>query len=120
MRKSWLSQYKQNKLIELFVARGCCTYGSRIGRCKQKILQPNYFHRLCLLIFQNCPMEMLDGEIEVDESYFGGQRKEKRGRGVAGKVTVFGFLTRNGRVYTVAVPNTTTTLLPALNRTIFA
>ena len=58
---------------------------------------------------------MFDGEIEVDESYFGGHRKGKRGRGTAGKVAVFGLLKRNGQVYTVAVPNTqTTTLLPII------
>ena len=47
---------------------------------------------------------MFDGEVEVDESYFGGQRKGKCGRGAAGKVAVFGLLKRNGKVYTVAVP----------------
>ena len=58
---------------------------------------------------------MLDGEVEVDESYFGGQRKGKRGRGASGKSIVFGLLKRNGRVYTVAVPNTqTVTLLPII------
>lgn len=31
---------------------------------------------------------------EVDESYFGGRRKGKRGRGAAGKVPVFGLLKR--------------------------
>jgi len=35
------------------------------------------------------------------ESYFGGRRKGKRGRGAAGKVAVFGILRRGGRVYTV-------------------
>jgi hypothetical protein len=29
--------------------------------------------------------QLLEGEIEVDESYFGGHRKGKRGRGAAGK-----------------------------------
>ncbi len=43
---------------------------------------------------------MFDGEVEADESYFGGQRKGKRGRGAAGKVAVFGLLKRNGKVYT--------------------
>ncbi|STZ14856.1 Transposase and inactivated derivatives [Moraxella caviae] len=58
---------------------------------------------------------MLDGEIEADESYFGGQRKGKRGRGAAGKIAVFGLLKRNGKVYTVAVPNTqSATLLPII------
>ena len=45
----------------------------------------------------------LAGEIEVDESYFGGVRKGKRGRGAGGKVPVFGLLKRGGRVYTVMI-----------------
>jgi hypothetical protein len=40
------------------------------------------------------------GEVEIDDSYFGGRRKGKRGRGAAGKVPVFGILKRGGRVYT--------------------
>ncbi|EGK08640.1 transposase [Kingella kingae ATCC 23330] len=75
-----------------------------------------YFHRLRLLIYQNSPhLEMFDGEVEADESYFDGQRKGKCGRGAAGKVAVFGLLKRNGKVYTVTVPNTkTATLLPII------
>ena len=71
---------------------------------------------------------MFDGEVEADESYFGGQHKGKRGRGAAGKVAVFGLLKRNGKksnaplwwdaiykVYTVTVPNTqTATLFPII------
>ena len=38
------------------------------------------------------------GEIEMDESYFGGRRKGKRGRGAAGKIPVFGILERGGKV----------------------
>lgn len=40
----------------------------------------------------------LRGEIEADESYFGGKRKGKRGRGAGGKTAVFGILERGGRV----------------------
>ncbi len=43
---------------------------------------------------------MFAGEIEVDESYFGGARKGKRGRGAAGKISAFGLLKRDGKVYT--------------------
>ena len=32
--------------------------------------------------------EIFNGDIEIDESYFGGVRKGKRGRGAAGKVVV--------------------------------
>lgn len=42
--------------------------------------------------------EFLSGEVEMDESYFGGRRKGNRGRGAAGKVPVFGILERNGIV----------------------
>jgi transposase len=47
------------------------------------------------------------GEIELDESYFGGRRKGKRGRGAAGKVPVFGILERNGTVRVEVVRNVT-------------
>lgn len=49
----------------------------------------------------------LKGEIELDEAYFGGRRKGRRGRGAAGKSIVFGLLERNGRVYTKVVESVT-------------
>jgi transposase len=52
--------------------------------------------------------EIFNGRIEIDESYFGGTRKGKRGRGAAGKVAVFGMLKRKGKVYTIIVPDTST------------
>jgi len=111
MRRSRLSQYKQNKLIELFVAGVTArTAAQLVGVNKNTAAY--YFHRLRLLIFHSSPyLEMFDGEVEADESYFGGHRKGKRGRGAAGKVAVFGLLKRNGKVYTVAVPNTQTATL---------
>lgn len=51
--------------------------------------------------------QLLGGEIEVDESYFGGKRKGKRGRGAAGKVPVLGILERNGVVRVDVVPDVT-------------
>ena len=47
--------------------------------------------------------DLLSGEIELDEAYFGGRRKGKRGRGAAGKVPVFGILKRNGKVKVTVV-----------------
>ena len=49
--------------------------------------------------------QLLEGEVELDESYFGGRRKGKRGRGAAGKVPVFGILKRNGLVFVELVKN---------------
>ena len=57
----------------------------------------------------------LDGEVEVDESYFGGVRKGKRGRGALGKVPVFGLLKRKGKVYTQIIPDAKkATLMPVI------
>ena len=42
----------------------------------------------------------MNGEVEVDESYFGPKRaRGKRGRGVGGKTIVFGLLKREGGVF---------------------
>ena len=50
--------------------------------------------------------DMVDGEIEVDESYFGAQRiRGKRGRGASGKTPVVGLLKRDGKVYTQVINN---------------
>ncbi len=51
------------------------------------------------------PSYRLPGEVEADESYFGGVRKGKRGQEAAGKIVVFDFLKRNGKVYTTKILN---------------
>lgn len=50
------------------------------------------------ILYNGQPDDLLDGEIELDEAYFGGRRKGKRGRGAANKTPVFGILERNGLV----------------------
>ena len=51
-------------------------------------------------------MEVISGEIEVDESYFGAKRvRGRRGRGAAGKTPVFGLLKRDGMVFVSIVKN---------------
>jgi transposase len=65
-----------------------------------------YFHRLREVIDRATEdATPFSGAIEVDESYFGGSRKGKRGRGAAGKVPVFGLLKRGGKLYAKAIPN---------------
>lgn len=61
-----------------------------------------HFQRLRQLIYDHSEhLELLEGEMEVDESYFGGRRKGKRGRGAAGKGPVLGLLKRNDKVFSV-------------------
>lgn len=47
--------------------------------------------------------EPFEGQVELDESCFGGRRKGRRGWGAAGKVVVFGILKRNGLVRVFAL-----------------
>ena len=79
-----------------------------------------YFHRLRQVIAHQLEQEAEDvfgGEIEVDESYFGGIRKGKRGRGAAGKIPVFGLLKRGGKVYTKIIPDASSaSLMPIIER----
>ena len=61
--------------------------------------------------------EIFDGAVELDESYFGGVRKGRRGRGATGKVVVFGILKRGGKVFTKVVNDTkAVTLMPLIVR----
>lgn len=56
------------------------------------------------------------GQVEVDESYFGGVRKGKRGRGAAGKAVVFGLLKRAGKVHTTMPANIKSSTLVGIIR----
>jgi len=51
--------------------------------------------------------KVLRGEIECDESYFGGHRKYLRGRAKSNKVIVLGLLERKGKIHTTVVENVT-------------
>lgn len=105
MRNSRISWHKQQRLIELFVAGATArTAAALVG--VNKATARYYFHRVRQLIeTQGEPAGWLAGEIEIDESYFGGKRKGKRGRGAAGKVPGLGLLKRDGKVYAVVIPN---------------
>ena len=115
MRKSRLSKQKQDRLIEHFVS-------GTTARCAADLIGVNrntsayYFHRLRLIIaVATEDQELLSGEVEVDESYFGGRRKGKRGRGAAGKIPVFGILKRKNKVFTKMIPNAQSkTLMPIM------
>ena len=113
-RKSRLSAKKQNDLITHFVAGTTARATSEIIGVN-KNTATSYFMRLRRLIATKLPSYKLSGEVEMDESYFGGKRKGKRGRGAAGKVAVFGLLKRGGRVYTAIIPDSkSSTLMPII------
>ena len=87
MRKSRIRQSKQDRLIEHFIAGTAArTAASLVGVHRNSAAF--YFHRLREVIAYELEAEseaMFGGEIEVDESYFGGRQKGKRRRGAAGE-----------------------------------
>jgi transposase len=105
-RRSRLRPSIQQELLRHFVAGVSARTAAELTGVNRNTAML-FFHKLREIIFERLAEEdpFLDGEIEVDESYFGGARKGKRGRGAAGKVPVFGLLKRGGRVHTVMIPD---------------
>ena len=71
--------------------------------CKELELSYNTVHKLFMVIRvkiykKSSEDNLLKGEVEADESYFGGKKKGKRGRGAKSKIPVFGILERKGKV----------------------
>lgn len=112
-----LKKNTQRKLIEYFVLEVTARSAADLLN-----IHPNtaalFYRKIRLLINYYLELEariVFDGEVELDESYFGGVRKGKRGRGAGGKVVVFGLLKRGGSVYTKVVMDTkSSTLMPII------
>lgn len=116
-----LSKKAQNDLLQFFVAEVTArTAADLVGISYHSARL--YYQKIRQVIAYHLEQESEDyfaGEIELDESYFGGVRKGKRGRGGAGKVIVFGLLKRGGKVYAKVVEDTrTSTLMPIIERKI--
>ena len=111
-----LTQNKQLELMKYFIAGATArTAADLVGIHRNSGVR--FFHKLRekIALKQQDRSEQFGGSIELDESYFGGVRKGKRGRGAAGKVAVFGILKRGGKVYTQIVLNTKTkSLMPII------
>ncbi len=121
--------FKTYKTRRGYVKCGKCNHQKSLKQLRKEIaiiigfyqLQPAYrlatdlaidyqsvtrvYYRMREAIYHVAELEAgkLKGEIEIDEAYFGGRRKGRRGRGASGKSIVFGLLERDGRVYTKVV-----------------
>ena len=116
-----LSKRVQKKLLEFFVLEVTARSAADILGIhpKSAVL---FCRKIRMVISHHLALaadEIFEGPVELDERYFGGWRKGRRGRDVAGKVVVFSILKRNGRVYTVVVDNAKSdTLMPVIKQKI--
>lgn len=114
-----LDKNTQRKLVEFFVVEVTARTAANLLD-----IQPNtaalFYRKIREIIMYHLDQtadDIFEGEAELDESYFGGTRKGKRGRGAGGKVAVFGILKRGGMVYVKVVPDTKSdTLMPVITR----
>lgn len=107
LRRCKLTEKSQRRLLEFFVLEVTARAAANLTGFQVNTVAL-FYRKVRLLIVEKLEAEAsrFAGEIELDESYFGGVRKGKRGRGAAGKVPVFGILKRGGKVYTQIIDNT--------------
>ena len=105
--RSRISEAKFREIIKLFSGDlTACQIALFFGvsrMCVNRILK-----QVRIRIAEFCEQESIfkNGEVEMDESYFGARRIcGRRGRGSYGKIIVFGLKQREGRVYTQVIKN---------------
>ena len=108
MNNSKLSRYKQKKIMKAFALELTATQAAELLGINRNTINSYYrFFRQQILSHQKKQFAQEIGEIELDESYFGGRRKGLKGRTTIQKVPVFGLLKRGGNVYIEVVPDVT-------------
>lgn len=105
--RSHISEKKFRQILKLFCkdhTAFAASDATSISRVTINKIYAKFRQRILLIVDDN----LLDNEVEIDESYFGARRvRGKRGRGAKGKTPVVGLLKRKGRVYTQIIPNCT-------------
>jgi len=118
-RRCRISAYKQSKLLEMFVGGVPARTAAQLAGVNRHSATLFYQKIRQMIVDELSDDSPFDGEIELDESYFGGHRKGNRGRGAGGKIPVFGILKRGGKVYTKVIPDASgATLIPIIIRRI--
>ena len=76
-------------------------------------------HQIRDLMAKADGFEVMKGHVELDETFMGGVRPGKRGRGAEGKTIVFGAKERGGRIETRIIPNVkTATIRPIVEEAV--
>lgn len=118
-RRCKISVFKQIKLLELFVGGVPARTAAELVGINRHSATLFYQKLREMIAYELDDDSPFDGEVELDESYFGGHRKGNRGRGAAGKIPVFGILKRRGKVYTKVIPDASSrTLMPIISHKI--
>jgi len=106
LKRARISEDKFRLLLKYFSEDFSATQTASLTSISRRTISDIYQELRLKIVELETQQDMVDGEIEVDESYFGAQRiRGKRGRGASGKTPVVGLLKRNGKVYTQVINN---------------
>ena len=105
-KRSRISEKKMREIIKYFALDLTVTQISELVNLHRSMVS-RLIQQVRIKIGGYCEnISEFEGEIECDESYFGGKKKgDKRGRGVSNKIPVFGILKRDGKVYAQIIKN---------------
>jgi len=118
IKNSKLSTQQVRRIIECFALELTSVQAARHLDINRRTTDRIYrIIRAKIADFAETTQTIFTGEVELDESYFGGKRKYERGRSTKQKVPVFGILKRNGQVYTQIVPDVSRATLMRIIRT---
>jgi transposase len=107
LKRTKLSNYKIKQIVRYFLADLTATSTAKLLNINRNTIN-RIFNLIRDKIFEKLDQntDTFDGEVELDESYFGPTRvRGKRGRGAGQKIKVFGVLKRQGKVHIQIVEN---------------
>jgi len=107
LNNAHISEAKFRKVLKYFTSDFDATKCSQLTNLSRKTINKLY-HKFRVRIYQieENQFDKINGEIEIDEAYFGAKRiRGKKGRGAKGKIPVVGLLKRNGKVFTQIINN---------------
>ena len=115
MSSKKISRYYKRKIIFCFALELTATQTAKLLKINRNTI--NRYYRLIrehIAEYEDRLIHNFAGEIELDESYFGGHHKGNIGRSTKSKIPVFGILKRNGIVYTQIVPDVSSRTLKSI------
>jgi transposase-like protein len=119
IRYSKLSNYRVKKVMICFCEDLTATQTAKLTGVNRNTINRYYRifrEKIAMYQEQQTQRHGFTGTVELDESYFGGENKGRRGRGTA-KTPVFGIFKRNGKVYTQIIKNASSAeIRPIINR----
>ena len=116
LKYSKLTDTQTNDLLGHFVAGTSARTAADLASLNRNTVR-HFYHKLREIIAWRVEAELpLEGEITVDEAFFGSDRGSRHGPDTASKTPLFGILVRGGRLHTRAIREVGASAMPPILR----